>query len=239
MTTQRQQTLGAVEHRHWQHALTRPRIERRNDDEAAPKVITGYAAVFYQPGDPTTEYRLWQDAYERVLPGCFDAAIREGDIVRGLANHKSEWLLGRSDKGTVRLSVDLVGLRYEIDPPDTQAGRDTMVLLERGDLDASSFGFRAYGGKRGSVGWIDETRDGRSIEIRELREVELVDVGPVTFAAYQAATAGLRSGEIPEHLAEARADYERHHASQAPDYLAEEMDMQLAIAGCQLLAECS
>jgi len=228
-------TKPTIEHRHLCHARTKPELRR---DKDKPPVIVGYAAVFYRADDPGTEYRLWQDAYERVMPGAFDAALRE-DTVRGLTNHEPTWLLGRSDQGTVRLSVDKIGLRYEIDPPDTQAGRDTLTLLERGDLDASSFGFRAYGGKRGSVGWIDETRDGRSIEIRELREVELVDVGPVTFAAYQAATAGLRSGEIPEHLAEARADYERHHASQVPDYLAEEMDMQLAIAGCQLLAECS
>jgi uncharacterized protein len=224
MTTPRQPTPGAIEHRHWQHPLTKPRVERRSDDEAAPKVITGYAAVFYRAGDPATEYRLWQDAYERVLPGCFDAAIREQDIVRGLCNHKSEWLLGRSDKGTVGLSIDQVGLRYEIDPPDTQAGRDTLALLERGDLDASSFGFRAYGGRRGTVRWVDETRDGRVIECRELVEVELLDVGPVTFPAYQAATAGVRSADLPDYLREAAADWERRQAEQV-DFTQLEIEM--------------
>ncbi len=187
----------------------RPRLERRADKPDAPPVIVGYAAVFYRADDPGTEYRLYEDAYERIMPGAFDAAIRDGDVVRGLTNHDDSWLLGRSDQGTVRLSVDRVGLRYEIDPPDTQAGRDTVVLLERGDLDGSSFGFRIYGGKRGRTAWIEEARDGRQISIREIHEVELVDVGPVTFPAYLATSAGVRSDET---AAEARADYERWRA---------------------------
>jgi uncharacterized protein len=213
----------AVERRHVQHELTRPRIERRSDDPEAPQVIVGYAAVFYRADDPGTEFELWQDAYERVLPGAFDAALRD-DVVRGLTNHDKTWLLGRSDKGTLRLSVDKVGLRYEIDPPDTQAGQDTLKLLTRGDLDSSSFGFRVYGGKRGSVRWVDETRAGRTVEIRELVEVELLDVGPVTFPAYSACTAGARSADLPEHLREAAADWQRRQKSQI-DEIQVELDL--------------
>jgi HK97 family phage prohead protease len=234
MATNHTHPAPTIERRELQLETARPRVETRDDK---PAVITGYAAVFYRKGEPGTEYELWRDAYERIMPGAFDAALRDGDVVRGLTNHDSNWLLGRSDLGTVRLSIDKIGLRYEIDPPDTQAGRDTVALLERGDLDASSFGFRVYGGKRGAVAWIDEVRDGKDIEIREIREVELLDVGPVTFAAYSAATAGVRSGEIPEHLAEARASYDRHRAAQVPDYLLDEIEMQTAIAGVQLLAE--
>jgi uncharacterized protein len=235
MPTNLSHPAPTVERRDLQLEATKPRLERRGDAPDAPRVIVGYAAVFYRQGDPGTEFRLWQDAYERIMPGAFDAALRDGDDVRGLVNHDPSQILGRSATGTVRLSVDRIGLRYEIDPPDTQAGKDTLALLARGDLDASSFGFRVYGGKRGQVAWVDETRDGREVEIREIREVELLDVGPVTFPAYASATAGIRSDETPEHLTEARADWHRHRASQPPDYLAEELEMQTALAGAELL----
>jgi len=211
-------------------------LERRADTPNAPPVIIGYAAVFYRADDPGTEYRLYQDAFERVLPGAFDAALREGDVVRGLTNHEDNWLLGRSDLGTVRLSIDRVGLRYEIDPPDTQAGRDTVALLQRGDLDGSSFGFRIYGGKRGKAAWIEEIRDGRQVSVREIQECELVDVGPVTYPAYLSASAGVRSDAYAD---EARADRDRWLARQAAEYSAESVpddwEMDAAIAGADLL----
>lgn len=222
----------------WRTAAARPRCEQRADQPDAPPVIVGYAAVFYRAGDPGTEYRLYEDAYERVMPGAFDAAIREGDLVRGLTNHEDLWLLGRTDLGTVRLSVDQVGLRYEIDPPDTQAGRDTVALLKRGDLDASSFGFRVWGGKRGRTAWIEEVRDGRQVSIRELQEVELLDVGPVTFPAYLASTAGLRSVAWRQ---EAQADHERWLARRAAERMADgappaDCEFDAAIAGAELLS---
>lgn len=207
----------AVARRAWTHDAARPRLEKRaGSDDPADRVIVGYAAVFYRADQPGTEFRLWTDAYERILPGAFDTALKE-DLVRGTWNHDETQLLGRSDRGTLRLSVDATGLRYEIDPPDTQAARDLLTLLNRGDVDGSSFTFRVYGGKRGAVAWLDEIRDGRSIEVREVRDLELVDVGPVTFPAYAAASAAVRGDWRESYLLEARADWERHRAERALD----------------------
>jgi len=204
----------------------RPRIELRGEGDDQQRVIVGYAAVFYRANDPGTEYRLWQDAYERVMPGAFDDALKN-DVVRGLTNHDPNWLLGRSDIGTVRLSVDKTGLRYEIDAPDTQAGRDTVALLDRGDLDGSSFGFRVYGGKRGKVAWVEETRDARTIEIRELHQVELLDVGPVTYPAYESTEAGAR-GDVPAHLTEAWDEWlTRRSLVLSDEELLREMELQI------------
>lgn len=216
---------------------TRPRIERRGEGDAAARVIVGYAAVFFREDDPGTEYWLWDDTVERIMPGAFDAAVREADVVRGLTNHDSNWLLGRSDVGTVRLSVDAVGLKYEIDPPDTQAGRDTVALLERGDLDGSSFGFRIFGGKRGKTVWAEVTRDSKTLYIREIHDCELVDVGPVTFPAYTATAAGVRS---ETDAAEARSDLRRWQADQDAEAAAQrlpvELELDLAIAEAEMLA---
>jgi len=222
------------ERRFYQHDQARPRLETRGEGDQAQRVIVGYAAVFYRDDDPGTEYELWQNTVERIMPGAFDAA--KEDVVRGLTNHDPQWLLGRSDKGTLRLSVDKVGLRYEIDAPDTGAGRDTVALLDREDLDASSFAFRVHG-KRGKVTWSEETRDGDTVEVREIHECELLDVGPATYPAYTSTEAGVRS-EDP-HLSEARADHRRwkEEAEPGPDPVGLEVDMATAIAGAARLLE--
>jgi uncharacterized protein len=158
--------------------------------DGSASTITGYAAVFYREGDPGTEYQLWDDLVEHIMPGSFDRAISEKDDCRALANHDPNLLLGRASAGTLRLSIDSVGLKYEIDVPDTQAGRDTCVSLERGDLTGSSFTFLP-----------DERvwREQGDMIICEVRSVQLFDVGPVTFPAYTATSAGLRSqGDVAE-----------------------------------------
>lgn len=188
------------------------RVDRRAD---APTKIAGYGAVFYRIGDPGTEYELWTDTYERILPGAF------GDVskldVRSLFNHDPNWVLGRtkSTPATLVLSVDSVGLQYATLPPDTQSVRDQVLgPLERGDVDGSSFMFWT---KRAS--WTREVRDGRDIEVRLLEEVELVEVGPVTFPAYEGTTSGLRSAC---GLDDVRAEHEasRARARRASDALA-------------------
>jgi len=193
MTTDQKQTEGRpIERRALAPEIAQLRLERRENDKP---VITGYAAVFYRKGDAQTEYQMWPDLVERIMPGAFDAAIKENDDARGLFNHDRNQLLGLRSSGTLRLSVDKVGLKYEIDAPDTQAGRDTVTLLERGDIPGSSFSFLAGGSyaKRGKVVWVTETVDGQTVDIREVHELELFDVGPVTWPAYEGTSAGIRS----------------------------------------------
>jgi uncharacterized protein len=167
-------------------------IETRGDGQ---KVVSGYAAVFYRAGDAGTEYQLWDNLYERIDTGAFSRAISERQDVRGLFNHDPDHLLGRTASNTLRLSVDERGLRYEIDLPDTQAGRDVAVSLSRGDLTGSSFSFIPR-----AVSWADD--NGR--EIRTIDDVDLFDVGPVTFPAYQATSAGMRAAGETEEIEESR-----------------------------------
>lgn len=215
-----------LERRFAQSARTKPTVESRADD-SGKKMIVGYAAVFHDPSDAGTQYRLWGNAVERIMPGAFDAAIAEDDV-RGLTNHDANWLLGRTKSKTVRLSVDKIGLRYEIDVPDTQAGHDTLISLERGDLDGSSFAFDVYG-KRGRVQWVEEVIDSVSLEVREIHECELYDVGPVTFPAYGSTTSGVRSAEAVELRSEYDA-WRRSLAAESEDA----SDIDVAIAEAEL-----
>ncbi|HYH68372.1 MAG TPA: HK97 family phage prohead protease [Urbifossiella sp.] len=151
--------------------------------EGGKRTISGYAAVFYDANDPGTEYRLWDDVVERIMPGAFDRAAREDDV-RGLFNHNDSLMLGRTTAGTMRLSVDRRGLRYEIDPPDTTSARDLLTLLDRGDVTGSSFAFMP-----------DDTsyREVDGVYVIERHAVRLFDVGPVSFPAYTATEAAARS----------------------------------------------
>jgi hypothetical protein len=84
-------------------------------------------------------------------------------------------VLGRNVAGTMRLKEDSVGLRMEIDPPDTQIARDLMTSIERGDITQGSFRFRTI---------TDNWRMQDSETVRDLIDVDLIDVSVVTFPAY-------------------------------------------------------
>lgn len=154
-------------------------VQSRSDGKP---VIVGYAAVFYDPADPGTEYQMYDDLVERFMPGAFDRALREDDV-RGLVNHNDNLLLGRTSAGTMRLSVDRKGLKYEIDPPDTQYARDVMESIKRGDITGSSFLFKPMS---------NTYRDVEGVYIIERNDVKLYEVGPQPFPAYESTEAGVR-----------------------------------------------
>ena len=158
-------------------------VETRAD---GGRTIVGYGSVFYNANDPGTEYRLFEDMAERIAPTAFASALARPDDVRGLFNHDSGMVLGRTAAKTMRLSTDAKGLRYEIDVPDTQLGTDLVKSIERGDITGSSFAF--------SVDGFAFQRDAaRKIDVRVITDVTLYDVGPVTYPAYESATTGVRS----------------------------------------------
>ncbi|HEY1064460.1 MAG TPA: HK97 family phage prohead protease [Pirellulales bacterium] len=167
------------------------------------RTIVGHAAVF------NTFSKDLGGFVELIRPGAFARAIKETDV-RGLWNHKADYLLGRTSSGTVRLAEDERGLRYEIDLPDTQLGRDVAVLIGRGDITGSSFGFIV---RPGGEKW---RREG-SRSVRELIDLELIDVSPVTFPAYEAADVALRSLEVwtQQSLAQAAARARRLRLAEA------------------------
>ncbi len=169
------------------------RLETRED---GGRTLVGYAAVFYRSDDPGTEFELWDGYVERIMPGAFDSAIERGDDVRALFNHDSSLVLGRSTAGTMRLKSDDVGLRYEIDLPDTQQASDLATLVERGDVDGSSFAF--------TVTDYERSRD-NEVDVREITGVRLFDVGPVTYPAYESTSVSVRASDV----AEAKDEYEQ------------------------------
>jgi HK97 family phage prohead protease len=126
---------------------------------------------------------------EQVAPGACSRAIVEDDI-RGLKNHDPSLLLGRNKSGTMRLFEDNVGLRFEIDVPDTTVGRDLVVSAKRGDITGASFSFRVIDQEWGVTD--------SDFPLRTIKSMQLFDVGPVTFPAYLDSESGLRA--LPEAM---------------------------------------
>jgi HK97 family phage prohead protease len=178
---------------------TEVRVQKQADK---PTIITGYAAVF------NSEAKIGSSFSEVIRPGAFNRALKEKQDVRALFNHNDNKVLGRVKPGTLRLAVDDKGLRYEIDAPNTTVANDLIESIDRGDIDASSFGFIARGQK-----WNETTKDGKTTYLRELTDCDILDVSPVTYPAYSATTTGLRSQlfeglEIPKEIRAAAADCE-------------------------------
>lgn len=184
-------------------------VELRADGDES-KSIVGIGAVYYD-GTERTEYPLWAGAVERIMPGAFRDALdsKAPDDVRGLFNHDPNQVLGRTSSGTMALDSTDEGLAYEIEPADTNVYRDVSAHLERGDVSGSSFSFslRNKDGEGGQRWFFDEERN---IEVREVLAAKLFDVGPVTFPAYDATTAGTRDGF---DVSEARSSYDAFKAA--------------------------
>ncbi len=142
-----------------------------------------------------------QGFFEQVGPDAFSRALKENQNVRALFNHNPDHLLGTTGAGTLRLSVTDEGLADEVDLPDTTTGRDLAVLARRGDITGQSFTFRvAPGGDK----WAP--MPGGHAQLRTLTDLDLLDVSPVTFPAYQDTTAAVRSADMLIGAARERRD---------------------------------
>lgn len=129
---------------------------------------------------------------EQIAPGALTKTLADGGDVLARFQHEDNYLLGRTSAGTLRLSVDAIGLQYEVDLPDTSYARDLAALAARGDVRHSSFAFRVMpdGEQWGFTG--------QGFPLRTITELGLADVAPVVQPAYLDTSTGLRN------LAEAR-----------------------------------
>ena len=140
--------------------------------------IGGHAAVFDE------EYVLYDSptlqVVESVKPGTFSRALREKQDVRCLFNHNPDNVLGRTSAGTLEMKEDKTGLAFDCAPPETQLGRDVRVSIQRKDITGCSFSFIAKQQNR-----TEQDVAGKTVVRREIQDVDVFDVGPVTFPAYK------------------------------------------------------
>jgi HK97 family phage prohead protease len=204
-------------------------VEIRQEEDGT-RYLVGYGAVFWDREDRAgTQYALYPGMVERIMPGAFDEAIGNKDDARGLFNHDSSAVLGRTASGTMVLSVDSVGLRYEIELADKQLTRDLVTDIERGDITGSSFAFNI---RAGGVKWVEEEQeDGMVLDVREIHSVRLFDTGPVTYPAYTGTSVGTRD---QKNLEDERALYIKERDPDRRSIELERMDCDIKIAQARL-----
>lgn len=120
-----------------------PMIREAAEGDLPSRTIEGYAVVFgvesriLRDMDGLTPYR------EIIEPGAITEDLLSKQDVKMTMYHNREKLLARSrfGVGSLRLSVDEVGVRYEFEAPNTVDGDTALELVRRGDLYGSSFIF--------------------------------------------------------------------------------------------------
>lgn len=166
---------------------TRPEkfaIEYRGEKKDVATLV-GYAARFnsesevlgYNPAP-------WREV---LLPGAFTRCLSQNPDVRALYSHDTSQVIGRMKAGTLKLSQDDYGLRFEISLPNTTVARDLTENINLGNIDGMSFGFAP---NYETIVW--EKRDGYNL--RMIREIDIFDeISVVAFPAYPAATVEARA----------------------------------------------
>jgi HK97 family phage prohead protease len=160
--------------------------------EEQPKIV-GRAAVFNEFSEDLGGFR------ERIVPGAFTKTLKDGSVKKSYWNHNYDEVLGSTKAGTLTLEEKDDGLYFEITPP-SWADRH-LETIKRGDVDQMSFGFYTVKDR-----WAKD--EGGKIT-RDLLEVRLIEVSPVSMPAYPQTDAKVRSIEprrLQELIAQAEND---------------------------------
>lgn len=157
--------------------------EFKTREDSGEMVIEGYFAVF------NSNYEMWEGASESIAPGAFASSI--ANDIRGLTNHDTTLVLGRTKVHTLELKEDSHGLwgKITINPKDSDAV-NTYERVKRGDVDQCSIGFMIRS---------EETdfRDDGSIHWT-ITDVELFEVSVCTFPAYEETGVSARHRDADE-----------------------------------------
>ena len=155
--------------------------EVRLDESSKETKVSGYAALF-DTDSRDLGFR------ETISKRAFDGRLEDNVILT--FNHDPNLILDRNMGGTLKLSIDERGLRYDATLPNTTTGKDVAELMKRGLLYESSFAF--------TVEDDEWSKDG-NVARRQINKIgRLVDVSIVGVGAYANTDVALRSKEAFE-----------------------------------------
>jgi HK97 family phage prohead protease len=184
-------------------------VEARQAEDGVMR-LSGYAAVFNDASVPLP-------FKERIAPGAFRKTLNEMPDVRLLINHEG-LPLARTKNGTLTLTEDDRGLRFDAELADTQEARDIYTLVQRGDVDQMSFAFRVI-----RQNWSKDKSE------RTLTEVSLADgdVSVVTYPAYPTTSVEARKkiADALDAIKEGRK-LDEDSIKALRDYLSELLDIE-------------
>lgn len=165
----------------------RPVFREATEGESNSRTIEGYAIVFGVESRILSDY--WDNYREIIEPGAItEERLKEMDIKMTMY-HNREKILARSTngEGTLKLTVDDVGVKYSFEAPNTVDGDTALELVKRGDLSGSSFMF-----------WTDERnvnyeRRSDDIMLRRVKTIGMIyDMTIAADPAYEQTTVEAR-----------------------------------------------
>jgi len=156
-------------------------VEFRAEPSADGLTLDGYGATF---GDWTEIHDRGGSFMEQIAPGAFKRTIGQRTPVLQF-DHGAHPLIGSIPLGRITsISEDNHGLRVRARLSDNWLVEPVRDAIRDGAVTGMSFRFRVI-----SDQW--DQRDG--VDHRTISEVELFEVGPVVFPAYESTTVGVRS----------------------------------------------
>lgn len=135
--------------------------------------------------------------YEEIAPGCASKTLQESDV-RFLVDHESAKVVARTSAGTLDLTDTPTALEVDSDLNTAKSYvADLAENLRDGSITGMSFGFYVVKDEwtRESVTVVNDqgVEAELEVDVRRILEIRLVEVSAVTFPAYDATEAGLRS----------------------------------------------
>lgn len=150
-------------------------------DESAGKLI-GRAVVYDSITDIGGMFR------EVIRPGAMVKTLRESKNIMALWQHDTMYPMGSTRAGTLELRDTDTGLEFTLDPPKKSPYDGFVENIQRGDVSQMSFGFRVV--KENRV--VEEGE----LDLREITEVQLIEISPVTFPAYADTEIQARAADV-------------------------------------------
>lgn len=173
----------------------------QHNTEDNSRHVEGYAVVFNSRSEDL-------GFYEYIEPTAITQEIINKSDVFALLNHDNTKVLARSNHGagSLSLTIDDKGLKYEFDAADTQLGNDLLEYLKRGEISTSSFAFAIDYNDPEAESW--ERKNGANY--RTIHKIAyLFDVSPVWNAAYSATSVAQRSLDKCKELEEKEIEEKR------------------------------
>ncbi len=148
--------------------------------------VEGYGIVFNSLSQDLGGFR------EMILPEAVEGVLERSDILTLLNHDISRGVLARSvnGKGTLNLSPDKKGVKYEFEAPRFDLGDELIEGVKRGDIKGSSFGF--------AVAEEEWDYNNKPVPLRTIKKFDRIfDISPCYREAYKDTTVALRS--LDEH----------------------------------------
>lgn len=153
--------------------------------------LVGHFAVFNKP----TEIASFMEGnfLERIAPGAFKKTFSESRAIKCLFQHGCDPDIGDKPLGPIEtLREDDTGAFYEVPLLDASYVRDDVLPGLEAGVYGASFCFEVIKEEFNEEPGISADNP-KGLAERTLLEVRVPEFGPVTFPAYEEATAGVRS----------------------------------------------